>query len=77
MPEPLNTYEQYVLWVCGYQLGNRWPGSFFRSLTEAALRADTQNRALLRRVYPELIQAVEGWKFGDLASRAGIDTDQA
>jgi ribose/xylose/arabinose/galactoside ABC-type transport system permease subunit len=68
--EPLNVYEMHVLGYLNMK-GGRQAGSFTNALIGAIFAADLQNTAILHSVYPELVEAVNGWRSGNLAERSG------
>lgn len=51
------------------------PGNFYCLLIEAMFHADLVNRAKFRLAFPELMDAVNSWKEGDLAIRAGASDE--
>jgi hypothetical protein len=68
--EPLNVYEMHVLGYLNMK-GGRRAGSFTNALIETIFAADFVNEAKLKSVYPELVEAVNGWCYGNLAARSG------
>lgn len=56
-----NAIEHVKWW---FNMGGYRPGSFTMSLIETIVRADKQNRAKLRQVYPEYVDAVEEIQYG-------------
>lgn len=54
-------------YIYKWQIGQL--GSFFTTLIEAIARADYENRAKLRKVYPELVDAYKAFTQGNLASK--------
>jgi hypothetical protein len=68
----LTEAEQYVLYVMRGPMpgATKQPGGFTTKLIEAMCHADRQNAAKLMRVFPELMQAVSDYKYGDLVERA-------
>lgn len=69
---PVTHEEQQILWFFGYHREGLEPGSFRKALLEAMFRADRDNFAKLRSVFPEAALAVDAWRYGDLAQRAGL-----
>lgn len=51
------------------------PGNFYCLLIETMFHADRVNRVKLRSAFPELMDAVNSWKEGDLAIRAGASDE--
>lgn len=72
--EELTTAEKQVLGFLGHTHidGVSEPGSFTCKLIDAMFSADNKNSSKLKKVYPDLMQAVNDWRFGDLAVKAGI-----
>jgi hypothetical protein len=68
--EPLNVYEIHVLGYLNMNGGLR-AGSFTNALIGDIFAADFVNEAKLKSVYPELVEAVNGWRYGNLAARSG------
>jgi hypothetical protein len=65
--------EQQLLWVLGHKQVGLQPGSFYQALLEAAMRADSDNLALLELGFPLVVLAVRRWKEGPLARWYGVE----
>ncbi len=62
--DQLHEARMHVKYIYGD--GGWKPGSFTTNLIQAVMVADPINRAILRTVYPEIVQAVEEFQSGKL-----------
>lgn len=67
---PLTVDEMHVLGFLDMKHGRR-AGSFTNVLIGAIFKADVVNFRKLHSLYPELCDAVDGWRYGNLAERSG------
>ena len=73
--------EKHVLGFLGVKGGMK-AGSFINKLIDAMFSATHNNQVLLRKAYPELMDAVLSWTQGNLSDRLterdneGCGTDQ-
>lgn len=60
-------------WTAGEKLILRWQfrslGHFWTQLFEAMVRADDENLDRLALGYPDAVEALRDWRFGDLGER--------
>ena len=70
----MNTITKEEIHVLGFlgEKGGMKAGSFTNALIDAIFKADHEHLGKLHTVYPEYVDAVKSWMYGDLAERAGI-----
>ncbi len=54
-----DSWDAWIAWVLSHDTWGCPPGSFHENLINAAIRADGNNLVLLRKSYPQLVDAID------------------